>query len=398
MKRLIILGAGYAGLSVAQRFDALSRGRRQWEVVLVDHRDYHLIQIRVHEVAANSIPAARVKVPLSELLDGRNIKFTQAKIEKIESLAKQVQTSVGPISYDRLVVALGSVTAFRDIPGLQEHAFPMKDLEDAVAYRKAVIQAFKDAAKDGAEPLRKNDPRLTFVIGGGGLTGTELAAEMVDFCNDLCNRFPAARKAYRVVLVEAADHLLPQLSRANGEYIKEELRYKNVAVLTSTFIERVEPGKVYLKNGKVLSGNVICWAGGIQAPAIIRESGFETTKDGRIPTDKFLRSTQFPDVYALGDCAAIPDPRTGKTVPLTGQYAELEGHYIGESLHNEERGQQLSAYQPFTLGTSISLGRREALTLSGPLRLTGLPGRLAKDVSYGKYEFAIRSKLPVIAP
>lgn len=392
MPKLVILGAGYGGLAVAQKLESLAIGRTHWEITLIDQRDYHLIQVRVHEVAANTIPAARVKVPFSELLANRNIRFVQAHIEKILPAQKQVQTSAGTFSYDRLVIGLGSETAFRNVPGLQEYAFPMKTLEDAVNFRRAVIQAFKVATAEGQSPLLPNDPRLTFIIGGAGLTGTELAAEMLDFCHDIVRRYPMAANKYRVILLDAAPRILPQLAPNYSQYVRDELTIKGVTVITNAFIDKVEPGTIYLKDERVLKGAVLCWAGGIKAPAILAESGFEVTKDGRIETDRFLRTKQYPEVYALGDNALVPDSRNGKFVPQTGQYAERQGDYIGQSLFDEEHGFRVQPYTPFSLGVAVSLGRREALTLSGPIRLTGVPGRLAKDVSYENYEWNIRSR------
>ncbi len=400
MKKLLILGAGYGGLAVAQKLDTVSRGKSQWEITLVDQRDYHLIQVRIHEVAANSIPAEKVRVPFSELLEGRNIKFIKANIQKINAQNKTVETSAGTLNYDRLVIGLGSETAYRNIPGLQEHTFPMKSLEDAQSFRRAVIEAFKEAANPDGPALQTPDERLTFIIGGAGLTGTELAAEMVDFCKDLTQRFPIAQKAYRIILLDAADQILPQLSREYGDYVRGELQYRGVNVFTKAFIERVEPGTVYLKGNKVLRGKVICWTGGIKGPAILAESGFEVSKDGRIQVDSYLRSKQFPEVYVVGDNALIPDRRNGvsTSVPQTGQYAEKEGDLVGENLWDEERGLRPRRYIPFSLGTAVSLGRTEALTISGPIRLTGVPGRVAKNVSYDNYEWNIRWKPRLLNP
>jgi NADH dehydrogenase len=392
MPKLLILGGGYGGLAVAQKLDSLSHGRTGWEVTLIDQRDYHLLQVRVHEVAANTIPAERVRIPFSELLDGRHINFVQASITRIDPKAQIVETSAGTFEYDRLVIALGSETAYRNVPGLRENSIPMKELEDALHFRRAIIDAFKSAGAPDQPPLQPGDERLTFVIGGGGLTGTELAGEMVDFCNELAERTGVSRKAYRIILLEGTDSLLPQLQRQYGEYVRNELRSRGVIIATGALIERVEPGEVTLKGGKIIRGSVICWAGGIQAPPLLAESGFEVRRDGRIATDQFLRSKEFPNVYVLGDAAAIPDHRTGQSVPWTGQYAEREGHYLAENLWDEERGMRIRPYLPFSLGTAISIGRDEALTITGPLRLTGVPGRLAKNVSYDNYEWNIRYK------
>ncbi len=392
MKKLVILGAGYAGLAVAQKLDTLSEGKSSWEISLVDQRDYHLIQVRIHEVAANSIPAKKVQIPLTELLEGRNIKFINTRIEKLDPANKKIITAAGELEYDRLVIALGSETAYRNIPGLKEHTFPMKSLEDAIIFRRAVIEAFRAASNPDEPPLLTPDERLTFIIGGAGLTGTELAAEMVDFCGDLISHFPTTRQAFKIILLEAADQILPQLNRDYAEYVRGELKQRGVNILTKAFIERVEANTVLLRGGETLSGKLICWAGGVKAPAILRESGFEVFKDGRIPVNFFFRSKQFPDVYVLGDNAVIPDSRSGGNVPQTGQYAERQGEFLAENFWNEERGIAPRRYVPFSLGTAISLGRSEAFTIAGPLRLTGAPGRLAKNVSYDNYEWNIRRK------
>ncbi len=391
MPKLLILGGGYGGLAVAQRLDAVSRGRTNWDITLVDRRDFHLLQVRVHEVAANTIPVEKVSIPFSELLDGRKIKFVQATINKIVPGEKKVETSAGTFDYDRLVVALGSETRYPPIPGLRENAYPMKDLDDAINFRKAVIECFRAAADPDEPPLKPVDERLTFIIGGGGLTGSELAGEMVDFCSDLAERAKLPQNCFRVVLLEGADHLLPALDRQYGEYVRNELRQHGVLVATNAMIEKVEKGTVYLRGGKVVRGSIMCWAGGIQASAVV-QSSFEHLSDGRIPVDEYLRSKEYPEVYVLGDAASIKDKRTGHTVPWTAQYAERQGHYLAENLWDEERGLKSRPYLPFSLGTAISIGRNEALTISGPLKLTGVPGRLAKNISYDNYEWNIRYK------
>ncbi|MEI6042960.1 MAG: NAD(P)/FAD-dependent oxidoreductase [Chloroflexota bacterium] len=392
MRRLVILGAGYGGLTLAKKLDSGS-SQNKWDITLIDQRDYHLIQVRIHEVAANSIPASQAKIPLSDLLKHHKVQLIQAKITKIDPVRKGIHTSVGPLKYDRLVVALGSVADHRGIPGMKEHTYSLKDLEDAVAYRKAVVRAFREATAPEAEPLRKNDPRLTFAILGGGLTGTELAGEMVDFCKDLATKFPAARNAYRIVLAELTHHLLPELGPEVGDYAKEELRAKNVAVLTNTTVMEVEPGHIHLSSGKAINSNVICWTGGVHAPPLINESGFKTTKDGRIPVDAYLRAEDFEEVYALGDSASIHDSRNDKQVPLTGQYAELQAGYLAECFSKERPPEP---YAPFSMGISVSLGRQEAVSLSGPLRLTGVPGRVVKDLSYTKHELGVRELIPTV--
>jgi NADH dehydrogenase len=276
---------------------------------------------------------------------------------------------------------------------MREHTYPMKHLEDAVIYRRAVLKAFKEAAESAEkEPLVKSDPRLTFVVIGAGLTGTELAAEMVDFCSDICDRYPAMRPYYRVVLIHNSGYLLPQLGKINGEYVKQELKSKNVAVLTNSPVTKIEPGRAYLANGRYVRARLICWAGGIAGSPVIRQSNITTTEDGRIPVDPYLRSKQYPDIYALGDNAYVIDPKINKAVPQLGQFAWKQGEYLGQCFYNDLFGISNEPYEPFSMGISISLGRREALTLSGPLRLTGITGRIAKDVSYSNYEFAIRPK------
>ncbi|MDB5082023.1 MAG: hypothetical protein JWP00_3947 [Chloroflexi bacterium] len=392
MPKLLILGGGYAGLAVAQRLDAISRGRTGWEITLVDQRDFHLLQVRVHEVAANTIPVEKVSIPFNELLDGRKVKFVQAQIQEILPLEKKVLTSAGPLEYDRLVVALGSETRYPPIPGLREHTFPMKDLDDAIRFRKAVIESFKAVTDPSQPPLKAVDERLTFIIGGGGLTGSELAGEMVDFCSDLARRAGLPQNCFRIVLLEAAEHLLPTLDRQYGEYVRGELRSHGVLVATGAMIERVEDGVVYLKGGKIVRGKIICWAGGIQAASVLGRSGFAHLADGRISVDEYLRSKEYPEVYVLGDAASINDKRTGRPVPWTAQYAERQGHYLADNLWDEERSLRTRPYLPFSLGTAISIGRNEALTISGPLKLTGVPGRLAKNISYDNYEWNIRYK------
>ena len=397
MPRLVILGAGYGGLAVAQKIDELMRGSNDWDVTLVDRRDYHLIQIRVHEVAANSLAPERVQYPLSDLLIGTRTRFVQADIQKIDPYAREVHTSTEVLPYDSLVIAIGSETAYYGVPGLKENSFAMKSLDDAVAYRKSVLRAFRTVMADpaGAE---QPDPRTTFVIGGGGLTGVELAAEMVNFCQDVESRYPRARALWRVVLLEGQSRILPQLSEEESQYALDKLTQLGVEVHTNAMIERLEPGVVHLKGHKKVRAGVVAWAGGLRAPDMLKEAGFETAQGGRIPVDPYLRTSQFPNVYVIGDSAIINDGRTGKFVGWTAQYAERQGHYVARVLLDAERGISPVPYEPFSLGTAISFGRNEALTITGPLRLTGWAGRLAKNASYEKYELGIRMRAPQPTP
>jgi NADH dehydrogenase len=374
-KQIVVLGAGYGGITAILRLAKLFKNLPEYEVHLVDRHPYHLLETRLHEAAARR---AEVTIPILGVLKKRNVIFHLTEILKIDLENKKVVCSEKEVPYDKLVIALGSKTAFYDIPGLKEHALELKSLEDTYKIRDQVERMFAKAAGIN-DPIQRK-PCLTFVIGGGGLTGVELAAELSEFIEELGRKYGMnVAESRLLVLIEAQKSILPNLKENLILRTKKELLEKRVKVLESTRVLRMEPGKIVIEPGEPIYAHTLVWTGGIRISSIMKASGLETGPMGRIVVDEFLQVKNFPGVYAVGDNALAINPKTKKPVLAAAQFALQQGRLVANNVFAEVTGRQRRPYKPRVLGEVISLGRHLSvgwLALPGEKRL-GFVGFLA---------------------
>lgn len=373
-KSIVVLGAGYGGITATLRLAKLFKRLPEYQIHLVDRHPYHLLETRLHEAAARR---AEVTVPILGLLKKRNVTFHLTEILKIDLEKATVICPDQEVSYHSLVIALGSKTNYYDIPGLREHAFELKSFQDTLKIRDQIERMFAKAA--GITEPSKRKPYLTFVIGGGGLTGVELAAELSEFIEELCQRYRLNLSEYSLILVEARKSILPNLKENLIERTRRELLVKRVEILESTEINEMKPGLVLIRPGEPIYAHTLIWTGGIRVSRLMQASGLETGPQGRIIVDEFLQVKNFTGVYAIGDNALATNPKTGKPVPAAAQFALQQGRLVANNIYLEATGQKRRPYRPRVLGEVISLGRHLSvgwLALPGEKRL-GFIGFLA---------------------
>ena len=373
-KPIVVLGAGYGGITATLRLAKLFRKLSDYQIHLVDRHPYHLLETRLHQAAARR---AEVTVPILGLLKKRNVIFHLTEILKIDLEKGRVICPEQEISYHSLVIALGSKTDFYDIPGLKEYALELKSLEDTLKIRDQIERMFAKAA--GISDSNQRKPYLTFVVGGGGLTGVELAAELSEFIEELCRKYKTDLSECSLILIEARNTILPNLKENLIQRTKKELVEKKVQILESTEVVQMKPGEVIIQPGNPILTHTLVWTGGIRISNIIKASGLETGPQGRIIVDEFLQVKNFPRVYAIGDNALAINPKTGKPVPAAAQFALQQGRLVANNIYLEASSQERRPYKPKVLGEVISLGRHLSvgwLALPGEKRL-GFVGFLA---------------------
>lgn len=379
--RIVVLGAGYGGITCALRLARWVRRRRgegAVELILVDRNPYHLLETRLHEAAARGV---EVTIPIAGLIRDRGIRFVAGEVEELDLAAKRVRVVGGELEYDVLVVALGSKTAYYGIPGLEEHAFALKTLEDAQSLKANVERRLAEALGEADVARRRWLRRV--VIGGGGLTGVELAMELAERIEELTGRRLGEEEGGEVVVLEAGERLLPGSDRKIGERAAKLLRERRVQVVTGVRVEGVGPDEVRLSTGEVLRAGTIVWTGGVQVADLLRRSGAETGRQGRVLVEETLEVKGFPGVYAIGDAALAVNPRTGEPVPMAAQFALQQGRLAAENIIARLEGRPARAYQPRVLGEVVSLGRHLAvgwlaLGWFGRLRFAGFLMSLLK--------------------
>ncbi|GIO66701.1 NAD(P)/FAD-dependent oxidoreductase [Paenibacillus sp. FSL M7-1455] len=378
-KHIVILGAGYGGLLSALTVRKYMN-KDQARVTVVNQYPTHQIITELHRLAAGSIEEKAIAMPLEKLFKGKDIDLKIAKVESFSVDNKEVKLSDGSkLTYDALVVGLGSITAYFGIPGLDKYSMVLKSADDAKRIHRHIeerIQAYSQS-KDPAD--------ATILIGGGGLTGVELVGEIADILPNLTKKYGIDRSEIKLMLVEAGPKILPVLPDHLIERATQSLENRGVTFLTGLPVTNVEGNVVDLKDGQKIVTNTFVWTGGVQGNPLVGESGLEVNR-GRATVNEFLQSTSHKDVFVAGDSAVYFD-ETGRPYPPTAQIAWQMGELIGYNLYAFLNDKAFETFAPVNSGTLASLGRKDAVATIGEnnISLKGLPATLMKEASNIRY-------------
>ena len=383
--RIVVAGAGYAGLHVALRLTAKLRSNPVVELTLVDRHDYHQALTELPRVAAGTRAADAVRIPLQDVLAER-VQFVQAEISGLDLPGRRTLTGAGPIDWSRLVLALGSRPNDFAIPGLAQRALSLYSASDAQQVWTAVNRALEDAA--AADPERQQ--RLaTVVVGGGGATGVELAGELAEMLPEVATSYGLASDRPAVLLVEAGPTILagssPQLID-NATRILSDL---GVQVRTNAMVAAATEEGFRLKGGQLVEGGVFVWAGGVKAPELVVGSGLPIGHNGRVKVDRYLRVLDHPEVYVAGDLASVVDPRSGHVLPPLAQVALEEGETVARNLDAELEGRPLEAFTFHDKGFVVSVGTRRGVADIAGITSGGRLAHLLKDIIEWEYRQSV---------
>ncbi len=389
---IVVAGAGYGGITAALRLARLFRKRPEFRVHLIDRNHFHTLKTQLHEAAVRE---ERVSIPIKRLISGLGIEFLCTELVAIEPASRRIVTTEGPLNFEYLVVALGSQTNFYGIPGLERYGFPLQSLDDAQDIHAHITGLCRDARSE-PDPERRRE-MLRFVIGGGGLSGVEFAAELVEHLDVCLGHDDALRSLSEVIIVEGAAYLIPQMKERLAHRIQERLATKGVQAITGARIESVTAEEVKLSNGKTLRARTVIWTGGIRIPDLVTGSGFKTGPLGRVIVNRYLMAEGMPGVYVIGDSALAVDPSTGAPVAAAAQFALQQGRVVAFNIHADATGGKRKPYKPRVLGEVISLGKHLAvgwLAMPGKGKLTflGFIGSLIKAAITEKHIVLLRKE------
>ena len=378
MREIIIAGAGYAGLRAALDLGAAQRKGQLGEarLTVVDRNDYHQVVTWLHDVAAASVEAEAARIPLSRLLGDGTLNVMQGDVRGLAPKEQRILLMDGTLlSYDRVVVALGSETLWPPVPGLRDQALPLRWWNEAFALREAIMTSFADAAatQDAAERRRL----MTIVVVGGGYTGCQLAGELSHWLPALADQFGLSIFDITLRQIEAQPRLVPNWQPQLSSQAERTLRQKGVQLLLDSPLAEVGPTHFRIGERPPMPYGVMAWTGGVQAPALLAESGFRTGAQGRVVVDDYLRAEGFPTAYVAGDCALWMDGE--KPLPATASHALRQGEYVARSLQREFHGEPLGRYEPTKLGLVMSLGGNDAVGTALGVPLYGPTAGLLKE-------------------
>ena len=360
-KRIVILGGGFGGVYAAMQLEKLLARENAVEVCLVSRDNFFLFTPMLHEIAASDLEITNIVNPLRKLL--RQIEVIVGDVRQIDLPAKRVLISRDPhdypqqIGYDHLVLALGSVTNFHNLPGSVEFALPMKSVSDAIRLRAQVLRHMEEA--NSQCNLSDRQSLLTFVVAGGGFAGVETVAALNDFVREALPFYPSVREEMlRVILVHSGPVILPELGEALGQYTQKVLTGRGVDIRLNTRVKGVTEENVSLVDGSSIPTRNLVWTAGTAPSPIISSLPCAKERD-RLLVDQFLRVPDWPDVWAVGDCAFVPDMRNpGKSHPPTAQHAMREGKIVAQNIVAALADRPLKSFSFRTIGLLASIGRR----------------------------------------
>lgn len=370
LKRVLILGGGFGGVYACRRLGPAVKGRTA-EVTLVSRDNYFVMTPLLFEAASGVIDFRHAVNPIRPLLCCTD--FVNATVERIDFARREVyaESRAGDIytlPYDHLVLALGGVTNTTRTPG-SEHALTFKTVHDAVQVRNRVIEAFERADAE-ADPVRRR-AQLTFVVVGGGLVGTELVGELTEFTGHLLRSYPRlVRDELRLVQLQGGTRLLPEMADGLAAYTESTFRRRGVEVRTGVGAAEITPDGVRLTDGEEIAAATVVLAAGLAPNPVVAALDLPKDRAGRIVTDTCMRVPGHDGVWAVGDCAAIPDP-AGNPYPTLAQHALREGKHLADNLAAVLNGKEPTPFVYKTRGTMAALGHRRGIANLMGLKVWG---------------------------
>ncbi len=361
--RILILGGGFGGIYAAIELERALRSRDDVNITLVTRDNYFLFTPMLHEVAASDLEMNAIINPLRKLL--RRVKTFTGNIETINLERRCVAISHGfdhhvhELSYDHLIIALGSSTNFFGLPGLQDVALTIKTLDDAIQLRNRLITHLEEANSECA--VGERQPLLTFVVVGAGFAGVETLGGIHDFLREAIRFYPNLTPDFvHTILISSDAFILPELGSKLGAYAQRKLAARGVEIITRTRVTAVRDGLVELSDGRTIPATTLIWAAGNAPNPLV--AGLPVPKSGgRILVNECLEVDGFPDVWALGDCASIPDRKTGGFHPPTAQHAIREGRCVARNVAADILGGKKKPFRFSTLGRLAAIGRRSGV-------------------------------------
>jgi NADH:quinone reductase (non-electrogenic) len=370
---VVIAGGGFGGAAAARELERLMP-KQSTRLILVNDVNFLLYTPFLPEAAAGTLEPRHVVTPLRDILKRTYLRLGAITAHDPAARTVELRPHDGEpeqLRYDQLLLALGSVSRVLPVPGLAEHGIGFKSLADAIWLRNHVIERLE--AANASEDPGQREALLTFVFVGGGYAGLEALAELQDFAADAMERYPRARlHGMHWVLVEATDRVLPEIDRDLAEYALRQLRGRGIDIRLGTTLDEVTADSVRLSTGETLPTRTVVWTAGVTPHPSLRNLSVPLDERGRVPVDEYLRVEGQDSVWAIGDCAAVPDPRGGVT-PATAQHAVRQGPVAARNIAAELGVGSPEPFRYRGIAAFVNLGRYKAVGRIGRRKFRGFP-------------------------
>lgn len=350
-KKVVIIGAGYAGIETALKLN--KRGKKDdLSITIIDKNPYHSLLTEIHEVAGNRVGEDAVKIPLKEIFKNTRVNLIIDEIEEYKFDENKVVSKHHEYSYDYLVLSIGSTPNFFGIPGLEENAFTLWSVDDAIKIRNHIERCFFEAEKEENAERRKS--LLTFVVGGAGFTGVEMIGELAQWVKLLCRQFRIDRKEIRLIIVDMLPRICNNLSEASAKKAHDYMTKKlGIEIILEAAVKEVTSECITLGNGKIHTQTLI-WAAGVRSSLDVEKTPLDKGPGRRLTVDEYCR-TQVKNVYAIGDVCALKEEK-GKAYPAMVETALQTGEGAAENILSDIRGKEQHTVKVKLHGIMVSVG------------------------------------------
>ncbi len=356
MKKIVLIGAGYAGVLTAKRL-AKKLKREDVEITVFNKNSYHTMLTELHEVAAGRVEEESIRLDLDAIFAHRKINLIVDEVEKVDFNNKQIYTADGYVKdYDYLVIGTGCKPTFFDLKG-SENAFPLWSYEDAVKLNVQINDMFRRACAEKDEVERKK--LLSFVIVGSGFTGVEMAGELGEYKDELCYKYDINSNEVSIQIIEMGDKILPFYPDKLTSKIIDRLNKLGVEILTNQAVCSIESKSCKLTTENMLDTHTVIWAAGIEGSELVKKlENISKVNRGRIQTNEFLESVDQKDVYIVGDnIFYVPEGET-HPVPQMVENAEHSSKTVTQNIFASIKGTKRVEYKPVFQGSMVCVGSR----------------------------------------
>lgn len=395
-KRVLILGAGFGGLTVALELAKLLPDSTR-QVMMIDRVNFHLFTPMLYQVATGLLEPGNIVYSVRSLARDHGFRFHEAEAVGIDLERRIVATDRGEQPYDLLVLALGSVTNFFGNAAIQEHAVSLKNLRDAVTIRNRILDAFERSDVEQDPDARR--ALLTFVVVGGGATGVELTGSIRTLVSEgLLRDYPTiSRSDVRLVLVEAGPSILGGMDPWLAETAVHHLRRQGIEVLLNHAATDVTAEGIRLEDGTFIPSKTVVWAAGVRPSPLTASLPIEKGRDGRLVVNEYLQVKGASGVYAVGDCAWFSIASDGgKPAPPNAATATREARVVAHNVAAELAGGERQRYEYRSEGNLVALGQGDAVADLGGYKVAGFPAWLIWRAFYLGQLMGFKDRLGVL--
>lgn len=388
-KEIVIIGAGYAGVSAARKLAKKYKKDDSVQITLIDRHSYHTMLTELHEVAGGRVEPDAVQFDLRRLFARTKVKLVTANVTGVDHDKKVVTTDNGDFPYEYLVLGMGSEPNDFGITGVREHGFTLWSWEDAITLRHHIEGMVQKAALVHDEAQRK--AMLTFAVAGSGFTGIEMVGELIEWRSRLAKDNKLNPDEIRLMVIEAAPSILNLLPvRKDADNAERYMIKQGVEILKDSMIVELKESGVVLKSGQEIPTKTLIWTAGIKANTDTADYGMEQARAGRLAVNEFMEAKGLNDVYVIGDLAYIEDAE-GKPNPQIVEAAEQTGHCAAHNIITEISGGEKHAFEGKYHGFMVSIGAQWGVADVGGMHLKGWFAILVKHMVNLLYFFNIRS-------